>query len=228
MVFSRSWIQFKSWKQRFCKPSKIFIFVCKLLRTELTFLAWEWSVQMMESRDCPNHKSDMSRYPESRGWRQVRCGGARLRLCYLTLLIFRGRSSGSGMLSQHLHFRHGVTDSWSHGHTRAAFFRWRGLQTFMLVWWVSECSAQWLLWCLSRISILGIFAHYVILIDFLQKLTFTFDCLLQFLLFFVSLCRPLFVAVADQKTLQSTFATYELWSWKWFIRRKWKLLNAAF
>ena len=66
--------------------------------------------------------------------------------------------------------------------------------------------------CLSRISILGIFAHYVILIDFLQKLTFTFDCLLQFLLFFVSLCRPLFVAVADQKTLQSTFATYELWS----------------
>ena len=58
------------------------------------------------------------------------------------------------------------------------------------------------------------FSHiiYVILIDFLQKLTFTFDCLLQFLLFFVSLCRPLFVAVADQKTLQSTFATYELWS----------------
>ena len=72
MVFSRSWIQFKSWKQRFCKPSQIFIFVCKLLRTELTVLAWAWSVQMMESRDCPNHKSDMSRYPEDGG----RCGVA--------------------------------------------------------------------------------------------------------------------------------------------------------
>ena len=79
--------------------------------------------------------------PGIRGWRQVRCGGARLRLCYLTLLIFRGRRSGSGMLSQHLHFRHGVTDSWSHGHTRAACLLWRGLQTFMLVWWASECSA---------------------------------------------------------------------------------------
>ena len=48
------------------------------------------------------------------GWR------ARLWLRYLPLLIFPGRSSGSGMLSQHLHFRHGVMESWSHGHTRAA------------------------------------------------------------------------------------------------------------
>ena len=64
----------------------------------------------------------MPRCPED-GDEVVEAGAgrrARLWLRYLPLLIFRGRSSGSGMLSQHLHFRHGVMESWSHGHTRAA------------------------------------------------------------------------------------------------------------